>query len=157
MENEVHAFYGNKIRVRVCGLCQAHDKILLVNHNSITKTNFWAPPGGGLNFGESAEECLKREFLEESGLQIEVGNFLFACELIRHPLHALELFFKVSPLTFHLKTGTDPEPGSPSIISEAKFKSWEEVQVMPSDEIHGIFSYVDHPSKVELLRGYFKL
>ncbi len=157
MENEVLTYYGNKIRVRVCGLCQWDEKILLINHSSITKTNFWAPPGGGLNFGESAQDCLKREFIEETGLQVEVEKFLFACELIRHPLHAVELFFNVKPLTFQLKIGTDPEPGSPSIINEARFMSWNEIHAIPTNEIHGIFHYAEHPSKVELLSGYFKL
>ncbi len=78
MENTVHTYYGNKVRVRICGLCFADEKLLLVNHHSITKTNFWAPPGGGLNFGESSAECLKREFLEETGIKVEAGNFFFA-------------------------------------------------------------------------------
>ena len=157
MENEVHAFYGNKVRVRVCGLCYIHNKILLVNHKAITKTNFWAPPGGGLNFGETAEDCLKREFKEETGLEVEAGDFLFVCELIRHPLHAIELFFKVEPVTFELRTGNDPEPGSPNIIKGVDLKSLEEIQAIPNDEIHGVFSYANHPSQVEHLRGYFKL
>ena len=157
MENEVHAYYGNKIRIRVCGLCIVNDKLLLVNHSSITKTNFWAPPGGGLNFGESATDCLKREFLEETGLEVESGDFLFACELIKHPLHAVELFFKIKPLTSLITTGKDPEPGSPDILKEVRFVSWEEIQAIPANEIHGIFSYADHPSKVKLLQGYFRL
>jgi 8-oxo-dGTP diphosphatase len=157
MENEVHAYYGNKIRIRVCGLCTVNEKLLLVNHSSITKTNFWAPPGGGLNFGESAEDCLRREFSEETGLQVTPERFLFACELIKHPLHAVELFFKVSPITSQLITGKDPEQGSPDIIKEVRFRSWEEIQAIPVNEIHGIFSYASHPSSVELLQGYFKL
>lgn len=157
MESEVHQYYGNKIRVRACGLCIVDEKILLINHRGITKTNFWSPPGGGLEFGESAEDCLKREFLEETGLQIQVKDFLFVCELVKHPLHAVELFFHVQPLTHRLKTGQDPEPGSPSIIKEAKFVSWVEMADIPSTEVHGIFGYVDHPSNVDKLKGFFKL
>lgn len=157
MENSVHTYYGNKVRIRICGLCVIDEKLLLVNHNSITKTNFWAPPGGGLNFGESAKDCLKREFMEETGLEIEAGDFLFACELIKNPLHAVELFFKVNSITTKIITGKDPEPGSPDILKEVIFKSWKEIQAIPSNELHGIFSFVDQPSKVESLRGYFSL
>ncbi len=157
METEVQNFYGNKIRIRVCGLVLVEDMILLINHSGITKTDFWAPPGGGLNFGETVESCLKREFLEETGLVINVEEFLFVCELIRHPLHAIELFFKVKPSTLQLKTGNDPEAGSPSIIKEAKFMRWNEIQATPFDHLHGIFRFIDHPSKVALLRGHFKL
>lgn len=157
MESEVHQYYGNKLRVRVCGLCIVGDRILLLNHSGITPTNFWSPPGGGINFGESAEDCLKREFGEEVGLEIQVKDFLFACELIKRPLHAIELFFHVSPATNQLKTGQDPEPGSPSIIKQARFVSWEEIASMPATEVHGIFRYADHPSNVDKIRGFFKL
>lgn len=36
---------------------------------------FWELPGGKLEQGETLEECLKRELLEEMDLKIEVGNF----------------------------------------------------------------------------------
>lgn len=157
MASEVQQYYGNKIRVRVCGLCIVDEKILLINHSGITKTNFWSPPGGGLNFEESAEACLKREFWEETGLQVEVKDFLFACEFIKAPLHAVELFFSVRAITNQLKTGGDPEPGSPSIIEETKFLSWAEVANIPSNELHGIFRFVDRPENVDKLRGFFKL
>jgi 8-oxo-dGTP diphosphatase len=157
MTSEVQGHYGNKVRVRICGLCIVDEKMLLVNHSSITMSNFWAPPGGGLNFEEPASDCLKREFLEETGLEIEVADFLFACEFIRHPLHAVELFFKVKPITTELIKGNDPEPGSPDIIKDVGFKSWKEIQALPSNETHGIFSFTDHPSKVVSLQGYFRL
>jgi 8-oxo-dGTP diphosphatase len=157
MESEVHRFYGNKIRVRACGLCFSGENILLINHSGITASNFWSPPGGGVNFGESVEQCLKREFLEETGLSVDVMDFLFACELVRPPLHAIELFFKVQATGGHLRKGTDPEPGSPSIIKELTFMAWHEIESLPSEQIHGIFGYAHHPSKVEQLRGYFRL
>lgn len=157
MESEVHQYYGNRIRIRICGLCIVDEKILLINHSGITKTNFWSPPGGGLNFGESSDNCLRREFLEETGLCIEVRDFRFACEFIQAPLHAIELFFSVLPVGNELRTGQDPEPGGPSIISEAKFKSWAEIRRIPSEELHGIFRFTDNPADVDKLRGFFKL
>jgi 8-oxo-dGTP diphosphatase len=157
MEGEVQRYYGNKIRIRVCGLCIIDEKILLVNHSGITRTNFWSPPGGGLNYEEPAVTCLRREFMEETGLQIEVKDFLFASEFIKTPLHAVELFFRVHPITHQLKTGLDPEPGSPSIIKEVKFKSWPEIDAIPANELHGIFQFAAPPRNVDKLRGFFKL
>ena len=51
--------FGNKLRIRVCGICIEEDRILLINHHSLNKGgDFWAPPGGGMEFGFSSEENL---------------------------------------------------------------------------------------------------
>ncbi|GHN02959.1 hypothetical protein WSM22_44480 [Cytophagales bacterium WSM2-2] len=129
----------------------------MVNHKGLTAANFWSPPGGGLNFGETAQECLTREFEEETRIKIDVKEFLFACELMHPPLHAIELFFKVDPLTLEVRKGVDPEPNAPKIINEVSFVHWKEITMFPKDELHGIFRFTDHPLKVVDLRGYFKL
>ncbi len=157
MEKSVHSYYGNRLRVRTCGVCITNEKLLMVNHSGITEGNFWAPPGGGIQLNESATDCLKRELAEETGLTVDIKKFLFTCELIREPLHSIELFFLVSPTAGLIKTGNDPEPGSPSIIQDVKYMAWDEIASIPSNQIHGIFHQVDHPSKIISLYGYFKL
>jgi len=37
---------------------------------------FWELPGGKLEKGESTRDCLRREFAEEVGLEVEVGRML---------------------------------------------------------------------------------
>ena len=69
--------FGNKLRIRVCGILMQEDRILLVKHRSIGEDGtFWAPPGGGLKYGETILDCLHREFLEETGLQIADQEFI---------------------------------------------------------------------------------
>jgi 8-oxo-dGTP diphosphatase len=119
--------YGNHLRVRVCGICVQEDKILLINHSSLNESNeFWSPPGGGLQFGETIEECLKREFLEETNTIISVGKFLKIREFINLPLHAIELYYEVKIESGNVKRGFDPEMDE-QIIQDVKWLSFEEV------------------------------
>lgn len=154
MENEVANVYGNRVRVRACGICWENDKILMVNHTSITPTNFWAPPGGGVEFGQSVNECLITEFKEETGLIIKPELFLFGCEYILKPIHSIELFYSVKIESGNLKTGSDPEI---QIIKDVRFMTIEELSKIPQEELHGIFKLIDSPSELHGLRGFFRI
>lgn len=156
MENQVHEIYGNRIRVRVCGLLVESGRLLMINHK-LNPLGFWAPPGGGMEFGESAEACLQREFREETRLQIEVLRFRFACEFIKYPLHAVELFFDVRSTAGSVSTGLDPEMNEDQIILEARFMTWREIQSLDPVARHGIFNRVDHAADVTKLEGYFRV
>jgi 8-oxo-dGTP diphosphatase len=158
MQNSISHLYGKQLRVRACGICVKGEATLLVNHKFEAESDFWAPPGGGISFGERAEDCLSREFKEETGLTINVGQFLFACEFIRPPLHAIELFFEVSVLEGELKIGIDPEmDGNNQIIQDTRFVSMAEIKTMKTNSLHGLFQLVSKPEEILGLRGYFKL
>jgi len=158
MQDLIHDLYGNRVRVRACGICIREGKLLLVNHRSLSEADFWAPPGGGISIGETAQECISREFLEETGLSVSVGQFLFAGEFVNPPLHAIELFFEVSILGGAVVVGLDPEMESRhQIIQEVRFLSEAEIKSMKPAALHGLFQLATDPSKILHLKGYFKL
>lgn len=154
MNEGITKTYGGKIRVRICGLCWEDDRLLMVNHKGLTNGDFWAPPGGGLSFGESAKHCLQKEFFEETGLSISSPKFLFGCEFIRDPLHAIELFFRVSVSGGVLKNGYDPEL---QIIQEVKFMSPSDLLEIHTQELHGIFNLVKTSGDLNTLTGFFTI
>ncbi|MEM9391258.1 MAG: NUDIX domain-containing protein [Bacteroidota bacterium] len=150
--------YANKVRVRICGILIESDRLLLINHKGIgTLGNLWAPPGGGLEFGESAEACLEREFLEETGLEIHVGPFLFVNEYQNGQFHAVELFFKVENRGGTLIKGSDPElKPENQIISKLKFVTYSELQVIRNEQKHNMLWKLSEINDLLNISGYFK-
>lgn len=150
---DIGNLYGGSVRVRVGGLCVQEDRILLVNHALYGPEGvLWSPPGGGVHFGESAEEALVREFREETGLDVEVGELLFVHEHIAAPLHAVELFFQIKSFTGNLARGADPELSADGqIIREVRFLDWEEIQRYHSGQRHRILNMATS------LEGIFEL
>ncbi|MFB9864953.1 NUDIX hydrolase [Rufibacter immobilis] len=142
MEN-IHPFaesYSNKTRTRVCGLLVQEDKLLLARHKAAFGDGyFWVPPGGGLDYGEKVKDCLRREFLEETGLEVEVGRFLYLNEFLRPPLHAIELFFEVKLVRGNLALGTDPELAPHAqLLEEVQFLSIRDLYQLKREELHPI-------------------
>lgn len=54
---------------------RADGEILLARHyDDVADTEFYRPLGGGLEFGEHSDVCVRREFQEELGTDVDVGN-----------------------------------------------------------------------------------
>lgn len=140
-KQEIHKVFGHQLRLRISGICIENESILLVKHLSVgEKGILWAPPGGGLHYGETIEETLKREFEEETGLLVQMGQPLLINEYMEHPLHAVELFFEVHPVGGVLKKGYDPELGENSqIIQEVRFVPFEEISLSDPTIFHSMF------------------
>lgn len=154
MEQELAGIYGHRVRVRACGLVIQDQCILMVNHRGITRENFWAPPGGGVDYGKSISETLEKEFAEETGLDVQAGKFLFGCELIRDPVHAIELFFEVVVTGGKLKTGRDPEI---QIIKDVRYLDFPYIRKLPVEEIHAVFRLTDNLADLNALKGFYRI
>ena len=138
MDENINSVFENRLRVRVMGIHINNDKILMVNHRGLNDSNeLWLPPGGGVEFGEEMKEALKKEFMEEVNLAVEVGALLFVHELIKERIHAIELFFEIRSHKGVVEIGRDPELGSNQIITDVRYFSISDIQGMKPDRIHG--------------------
>ena len=69
----------NEPRIRVSGILKKDNEILFVKHRK-NKKEYYLLPGGGVDFGESFEAALKREFMEEVNIEIKVKDLVFVSE-----------------------------------------------------------------------------
>lgn len=158
MESEIINKYGNRLRVRVCGLCWHGSKLLVANHKLYGDNNFWAPVGGGLEFGETSKAALEREFKEEAHIEIIPGRFLFRCEYVNKPLHAIELFFEVFYKSGNISLGTDPESYSEQqILKDVRYMDFTDLVALNPSERHGVFRLVNNAEDLKKLSGFYTI
>jgi 8-oxo-dGTP diphosphatase len=149
--------FSGKVRVRVNGILTNENSLLLIKHINIGALGYlWSPPGGGVNFGESLEHALIREFKEETNLDIEVGDFLFVNEHIDQVHHAIEIFYAVKKAKGILKMGTDPElePDS-QYIDELRFLNDQEIKEIPKAAVHRSIIQAESINNIFNLNGLF--
>lgn len=66
--------------LRVYGILINDKKQVLVSDELIRGNYYTKFPGGGLEFGEGTRECLKREFMEEMNLEVEVDEHIYTTD-----------------------------------------------------------------------------
>ena len=69
--------------IRVYGILINEEKQVLVSDEFIRGEYYTKFPGGGLEFGEGTRDCLRREFMEEMKLEIEVGEHLYTTDFFQ--------------------------------------------------------------------------
>ncbi len=58
--------------------------------------NYWCTPGGGVDPGEALLPALRREIIEELGIEPVIGNLLYLQQFIHDDTEQLEFFFHVT-------------------------------------------------------------
>ena len=106
---------GKEFLVRACGIL-VHGSAVLVQEATGRDGPALALPGGHLEFGETLTACLSREFLEESGLNVEAEKLAYVHENFytwrRIATHEIGFYFLVD---LHSEFPTpDPEGTIPS-------------------------------------------
>ena len=69
--------------LRVYGILINDKKQVLVSDEFIRGNYYTKFPGGGLEFGEGTRDCLKREFMEEMGLSVEIGPHIYTTDFFQ--------------------------------------------------------------------------
>ena len=92
------------ITVRVYGILIDSTHGLLVSDEFIRGHYFTKLPGGGLEFGEGTRDCLVREFKEETGLDVTIGDHIYTTDFyqpsaFRAGDQILSIYYYVHPIS----------------------------------------------------------
>lgn len=98
--------------IRVYGILINEKKQILVSDEYIRGSYYTKFPGGGLEFGEGTRDCLKREFMEEMNLNVEITDHLYTTDFFQmsaftpdHQIIAIYYAAKaLEPITVPLRT-----------------------------------------------------
>jgi ADP-ribose pyrophosphatase YjhB (NUDIX family) len=89
--------------IRVYGILVNEEKQVLVSDEFIRGKYYTKFCGGGLEKGEGTRDCLKREFMEEMNLNVEVADHLYTTDFYQqsafNPAHQIiSIYYRVRAL-----------------------------------------------------------
>ena len=117
---------GRPVRVAVRGLLIHDDRLLLVNAWR-SGSSLLCAPGGGVEKHSSLPENLIREFYEETGLTISVGDPCLINEFHEEArgFHQVDIYFRVALISGDPhQPWTDPE----GVVNQRKWLTKDEVE-----------------------------
>ena len=103
-------------RVGVGVLVLKDSKVLFGKRKSKHGEGTWCPPGGKLEYGESIEDCARRETLEEANITIKnlrLGPYT-------NDIHEKERMHFVTPFVI-----ADYDSGNVTVMEPEKCERWE--------------------------------
>ncbi len=127
----------NKFNLRVYGiLINDKDEVLLSSELRYGKS-MMKFPGGGLEFGESTKECLIREFEEECGIEVEVGDLFYVNDFLQasafRPNEQLISFYYLVKYNFPEKIQTVPIDFEHTVEGERSV--WRSLRNLKTDDM----------------------
>ena len=110
----------------VYGVLMNEQNDVLVSDEYIRGSFFTKFPGGGLEYGEGTRDCLKREFMEEMNLNVEVGEHIYTTDYFQ--LSAFHVDHQIISIYYFVKALEEiavPLRDKPFDFDEAQLKIYE--------------------------------
>jgi ADP-ribose pyrophosphatase YjhB (NUDIX family) len=109
--------------IRYQGATVQKAQILLIKHREHESgRSYWILPGGGIEPGESEEDCVRREIKEETNLDVRVVSLLLNEPDPTKSTYKSWKTYLCKPNTGEARPGIEPEPDAASWYSITEVK-----------------------------------
>ena len=129
----------NRFNIRVYGILIDGNKLLVTDEFrlGIKMTKF---PGGAMNFGEGTIDCLKREFIEELDLDIDIISHFYTTdyfqqtELLPETEQLISIYYLVKATEQYKFKTTDKKFDFKELIEGAQNFRWLDLNMLEIKE-----------------------
>ncbi|MCK9202983.1 MAG: NUDIX domain-containing protein [Bacteroidales bacterium] len=148
-----------RFNIRVYGFLTDDRKVLVTDEFrlGVFMTKF---PGGGLQFGEGTIDCLKREFLEELHVKIEVISHYYTTDFFQPTVllpsnqQLISIYYRVSAPKPYLFPVTDIRYDIPEIDGAQSFR-WLKISDLSENEFtFPVDKYISRRLRDEVETGF---
>ena len=122
-----------KKRIRASAIIMYNEKLITIYREKMIDgriKKYYVIPGGGVEESESILDAIKREILEEVGIEIDIMDEFFFLE----KEDAKEYFYVANYVSGIIGTGTGPEFTNRNVKKYGTYK----VKLIPKEEIYKI-------------------
>jgi len=147
-----HVSGVDSFTIRVYGILTDSNNRVLLSDEFIRGDYFTKFPGGGMEFGEGTRDCLKREFMEETGLDVAIGDHIYTTDYFQisafnkknqivsiyyyaHAQEPINVIAKTIPFDFSPEQVSDPNGQSEVLRWVAWDDLSEDTVSLPIDKI----------------------
>ena len=98
-------------------------------------------PGGGLEFGEGTADCLRREFREELGQEIEIKEHIYTTDyfqpthLLTEPQQLISIYYRVELKDYSKVVASDTPFDFGEAIDGAQSFRWIEIEKLNGHDL----------------------
>jgi ADP-ribose pyrophosphatase YjhB (NUDIX family) len=112
--------------IRYQGAVVRDNRILLIMHReNVSGRSYWVFPGGGIEPGETEEDCVRREIKEETNLDVNVISLIMHEPNPSKEIYMSRKTYLCIPITDEASPGIEPEPEAASWYSIKEVKWFE--------------------------------
>lgn len=147
-------------RINARGIMYRNGKILAVNQKTETNeaAKYWCLPGGGVDDYETVEDAVRREFMEETGIEPEIERLLLGQQFrsTRKGFNEeLELFYLLKYTKEFENIDLSKTSHGLDEINEIRFVDPQEVMLLPEFlQTINLADYIENVRPVQIIDNF---